>query len=143
VKASFRCSTSTERGDLPENLDARRDHQTLGRKVKKMRSQNAQIEAASRWVTIVTAGALVAIGAFGGAYIRPYFSGLGPVFLLCLLGAYVATVGWMRSLVQEARGSADSAKVDLVAEQLAVPVFTLGMIFMALLCCPAVLRLMG
>jgi tight adherence protein B len=51
----------------------------------------------ARWVTLITIGVL-AVLALTGSYITPYSTPLGQMILVLLLGAYVATLVWMRRM---------------------------------------------
>ena len=64
---------------------------------REIEADRAKPRATARWVTIITVGVL-AILAVSGTYVAPYGSPLGQVLLVGLLGLYVATLVWMRSM---------------------------------------------
>lgn len=100
----------------------------------------AQVQATARWVGIITLGALAVIAVFSRSYVEPYSHGAGPVILVALLAAYGAVFLWMRNMTKRARSTDDPG---LVLEQMTLPVSTLALTFIALLACPAFLRVMG
>jgi tight adherence protein B len=60
-------------------------------------ADRAKPRATARWVTLITIGVL-AVLALTGSYITPYSTPLGQMILVLLLGAYVATLVWMRRM---------------------------------------------
>jgi tight adherence protein B len=60
-------------------------------------ADRAKPRATARWVTLITIGVL-AVLALTGSYISPYSTPLGQMILVLLLGAYVATLVWMRRM---------------------------------------------
>jgi len=62
---------------------------------RQIEADAAKPRATARWVTIITTVILVALF-FTGAYVRPYTTGPGQFILLVLLGAYAATLAWMK-----------------------------------------------
>ncbi|MBD3784486.1 MAG: type II secretion system F family protein [Micrococcales bacterium] len=64
---------------------------------REVEADRAKPRATARWVTLITVGVL-AVLALSGDYVAPYGTGLGQVLLVALLGLYVATLVWMRSM---------------------------------------------
>lgn len=64
---------------------------------RQVEADRAKPRATARWVTIISVGVLVIL-AVSGTYVRPYQSPLGQVILGALLGAYVATLIWMKQM---------------------------------------------
>jgi Flp pilus assembly protein TadB len=60
-------------------------------------ADRAKPRATARWVTLITIGVL-AVLALTGSYITPYSTPFGQMILVLLLGAYVATLVWMRRM---------------------------------------------
>ena len=60
-------------------------------------ADRAKPRATARWVTLITIGVLAVLG-LTGSYITPYSTPLGQMILVLLLGAYVATLVWMRRM---------------------------------------------
>jgi Flp pilus assembly protein TadB len=60
-------------------------------------ADRAKPRATARWVTLITIGVLAVLG-LTGSYITPYSTSLGQMILVLLLGAYVATLVWMRRM---------------------------------------------
>jgi Flp pilus assembly protein TadB len=60
-------------------------------------ADRAKPRATARWVTLITIGVLALLG-LTGSYITPYSTPLGQLILVLLLGAYVATLVWMRRM---------------------------------------------
>ncbi|MDN5805544.1 MAG: type II secretion system F family protein, partial [Microlunatus sp.] len=63
---------------------------------RQIEADRAKPRATARWVTLITVGVLVFL-ALTGRYVAPYGSPIGQVILALLLGAYVATLVWMRT----------------------------------------------
>ncbi|WP_243763438.1 type II secretion system F family protein [Allobranchiibius sp. CTAmp26] len=66
---------------------------------RQIEADRAKPRATARWVTLITLGVLVFL-AMTGRYVAPYGSPVGQVILLLLLGAYVATLMWMRTMTR-------------------------------------------
>lgn len=64
---------------------------------RQVEADRAKPRSTARWVTLISASALVLL-AVSGSYVEPYRSPLGQVVLLVLLAAYVATLVWMRQM---------------------------------------------
>lgn len=64
---------------------------------RQVEADRAKPRATARWVTLISASALVVL-AVSGDYVEPYATPLGQVILLLLLAAYVATLVWMRRM---------------------------------------------
>jgi Flp pilus assembly protein TadB len=64
---------------------------------RQIEADRAKPRATARWVTLISAGVLVVLGA-SGSYVEPYSSPVGQVVLVLLLSAYVATLIWMRQM---------------------------------------------
>jgi Flp pilus assembly protein TadB len=64
---------------------------------RQVEADRAKPRSTARWVTLISAGALVVL-AISGSYVEPYSSPLGQVLLVALLSAYVATLVWMRQM---------------------------------------------
>ncbi|MBM6402292.1 type II secretion system F family protein [Phycicoccus sonneratiae] len=64
---------------------------------REIEADRAKPRATARWVTIITV-AVLAVLAVSGTYVAPYGTPLGQVLLVVLLGLYVATLVWMRSM---------------------------------------------
>ena len=64
---------------------------------REIEADRAKPRATARWVTIITVSVLAFL-ALTGEYIAPYGSGFGQLLLVALLGLYVATLVWMRSM---------------------------------------------
>ncbi|QBX57738.1 hypothetical protein EXE58_18870 [Nocardioides seonyuensis] len=64
---------------------------------RQVEADRAKPRATARWVTLISASALVAL-AVSGDYVQPYGTPVGQVVLVLLLGAYVATLVWMRRM---------------------------------------------
>jgi tight adherence protein B len=60
-------------------------------------ADRAKPRATAHWVTLITIGVLAVLG-LTGSYITPYSTPLGQMILVLLLGAYVATLVWMRRM---------------------------------------------
>jgi tight adherence protein B len=60
-------------------------------------ADRAKPRATARWVTLITIGVLAVLW-LTGSYITPYSTPLGQMILVLLLGAYVATLVWMRRM---------------------------------------------
>lgn len=66
---------------------------------RQIEADRAKPRATARWVTVITVGVLVFL-ALTGRYVAPYGSPIGQVILVLLLGAYVATLIWMRTMTR-------------------------------------------
>jgi hypothetical protein len=77
---------------------------------RQIEADAAKPRATARWVTIITTVVLGALF-FTGSYVAPYKSGLGQFILLGLLGAYGATLVWMK------RTAAGPAPIRFLGEQ--------------------------
>ena len=64
---------------------------------REIEADRAKPRATARWVTIITVSVLAFL-ALTGEYIAPFGSPLGQVLLVALLGLYVATLVWMRTM---------------------------------------------
>ncbi len=64
---------------------------------RQVEADRAKPRATARWVTLISASALVIL-AVSGTYVEPYRSPLGQLILVALLSAYVATLIWMRRM---------------------------------------------
>ena len=64
---------------------------------RQVEADRAKPRATARWVTLITVGVL-AVLAVTGEYVQPYTSPIGQVILALLLGLYVATLVWMRTM---------------------------------------------
>ncbi len=64
---------------------------------RQIEADRAKPRATARWVTILSAGALVVL-ALSGQFLAPYATPLGQLVLTVLLGAYAATLVWMRRM---------------------------------------------
>ena len=64
---------------------------------REIEADRAKPRATARWVTIITVSVLAFL-ALTGEYIAPYGSAFGQLLLVALLGLYVATLVWMRSM---------------------------------------------
>ena len=84
-------------------------------------ADRAKPRATARWVTLITIGVLAVLG-LTGSYITPYSTPLGQMILVLLLGAYVATLVWMRRM---ATGKPLPRFIGATARQQA-PVMTTG-----------------
>ena len=60
-------------------------------------ADRAKPRATARWVTVITIVVLVVL-ALTGDYVTPYTTPVGQLLLALLLGAYVATLLWMRRM---------------------------------------------
>ncbi|PWJ23253.1 Flp pilus assembly protein TadB [Branchiibius hedensis] len=79
---------------------------------RQIEADRAKPRATARWVTLITVGVLVFL-ALTGRYVAPYGSPIGQVILALLLGAYVATLVWMRTMT---RGKPLPRFIGLAAE---------------------------
>ena len=66
---------------------------------RQVEADRAKPRATARWVTLISAAALVVL-AVSGTYVDPYRSALGQAVLVLLLSAYVATLLWMRHMAE-------------------------------------------
>ena len=64
---------------------------------REIEADRAKPRATARWVTIITVSVLAFL-ALSGEYIAPFGTPLGQLLLVLLLGLYVATLVWMRSM---------------------------------------------
>lgn len=64
---------------------------------RQIEADRAKPRATARWVTLITVGVLLVLG-LSGQYVQPYSSAVGQVLLVLLLGMYVATLVWMRTM---------------------------------------------
>lgn len=64
---------------------------------REIEADRAKPRSTARWVTIITI-AVLGFLALTGDYIAPYGSPIGQLLLLLLLGLYVATLLWMRTM---------------------------------------------
>ena len=64
---------------------------------REVEADRAKPRATARWVTLISASALVIL-AVSGTYVEPYRSPLGQLILVVLLAAYIATLIWMRRM---------------------------------------------
>ncbi|HXH78406.1 type II secretion system F family protein [Nocardioides sp.] len=64
---------------------------------RQVEADRAKPRATARWVTLISASALVIL-AVSGDYVEPYSSPLGQVILMLLLTAYIATLVWMKRM---------------------------------------------
>jgi len=64
---------------------------------RQVEADRAKPRATARWVTLITV-AVLAVLAVTGEYVQPYTSPVGQVILALLLGLYVATLVWMRTM---------------------------------------------
>jgi Flp pilus assembly protein TadB len=64
---------------------------------RQIEADRTKPRATARWVTILSAGALVVL-ALSGQFLAPYATPLGQLVLLVLLGCYAATLVWMRRM---------------------------------------------
>ena len=64
---------------------------------RQVEADRAKPRATARWVTLISTGVLVIL-ALSGTYVEPYRSPLGQALLAILLGAYVATLIWMKRM---------------------------------------------
>ena len=64
---------------------------------RQVEADRAKPRSTARWVTLISAAVLVVL-ALSGPYVEPYRSALGQLILLTLLGAYAATLVWMRRM---------------------------------------------
>lgn len=60
-------------------------------------ADRAKPRATARWVTLITI-VVLAVLALTGSYVTPYATPVGQLVLALLLGAYVATLSWMRRM---------------------------------------------
>ena len=85
---------------LRQPVDAAREG--TGRKAdvaarREIESDRAKPRSTARWVTLITVSVLGVL-ALTGDYIAPYGTPIGQMFLVLLLGMYVATLVWMRRM---------------------------------------------
>lgn len=66
---------------------------------RQVEADRAKPRATARWVTLISASALLVL-AVTGDYVEPYGTALGQIVLTVLLTAYVATLVWMRKMAQ-------------------------------------------
>ena len=64
---------------------------------RQVEADRAKPRATARWVTLISASALLVL-AVSGDYVKPYGSPIGQVVLVVLLSAYVATLVWMKRM---------------------------------------------
>ncbi|MCF4123713.1 type II secretion system F family protein [Antribacter sp. KLBMP9083] len=64
---------------------------------RQIEADRAKPRATARWVTIISASVLGVL-AFTGNYIEPYQTPVGQVVLVTLVGAYVATLVWLKRI---------------------------------------------
>ena len=64
---------------------------------RQVEADRAKPRATARWVTLISASALLVL-AVSGDYVEPYGSPIGQVVLVVLLSAYVATLVWMKRM---------------------------------------------
>jgi Flp pilus assembly protein TadB len=64
---------------------------------REIESDRAKPRSTARWVTLITISVLGVL-ALTGDYVRPYGSPIGQLLLVLLLGLYVATLWWMRTM---------------------------------------------
>ncbi|CAN7515130.1 type II secretion system F family protein [Knoellia sp. LjRoot47] len=64
---------------------------------REIESDRAKPRSTARWVTLITVSVLGVL-ALTGDYIAPYGTPIGQMFLVLLLGMYVATLVWMRRM---------------------------------------------
>jgi hypothetical protein len=64
---------------------------------REIEADRAKPRATARWVTLITITVL-AVLALTGSYVAPYRTAFGQLLLAVLLGAYVATLVWMRRM---------------------------------------------
>lgn len=64
---------------------------------RQVEADRAKPRATARWVTLISASALLVL-AFSGDYVKPYGSPIGQVVLVVLLFAYIATLVWMKRM---------------------------------------------
>ncbi|SDP60932.1 Flp pilus assembly protein TadB [Pedococcus dokdonensis] len=64
---------------------------------REIESDRAKPRSTARWVTLITISVLGVL-ALTGDYVRPYGSPIGQLLLVLLLGLYVATLLWMRTM---------------------------------------------
>lgn len=67
---------------------------------RRIEADRAKPRATARYVTIITVVVLSAMVLFSGEYIAPYGTPIGQALLTVLLGAYVASLLWMRSMAK-------------------------------------------
>ncbi|MBS2938501.1 type II secretion system F family protein [Nocardioides sp. J2M5] len=66
---------------------------------RQIEADRAKPRATARWVTLISASALLIL-AVSGDYVEPYGTPVGQVVLTLLLAAYVSTLVWMRRMAQ-------------------------------------------
>jgi tight adherence protein B len=64
---------------------------------REIESDRAKPRSTARWVTLITISVLGVL-ALTGDYVRPYGTPIGQMLLVLLLGLYVATLLWMRTM---------------------------------------------
>ena len=64
---------------------------------REIESDRAKPRSTARWVTLITISVLGVL-ALTGDYVRPYGTPIGQLLLVLLLGLYVATLLWMRTM---------------------------------------------
>ncbi len=64
---------------------------------REIESDRAKPRSTARWVTLITISVLGVL-ALAGDYVRPYGTPIGQLLLVLLLGLYVATLLWMRTM---------------------------------------------
>lgn len=64
---------------------------------RQVEADRAKPRATARWVTLISASALLVL-AVSGDYVKPYGSPIGQVVLVVLLSAYIATLVWMKRM---------------------------------------------
>lgn len=64
---------------------------------RQVEADRAKPRATARWVTLISASALLVL-AVSGDYVTPYGSPIGQVVLVVLLSAYIATLVWMKRM---------------------------------------------
>ncbi|KQU67963.1 type II secretion system F family protein [Phycicoccus sp. Root101] len=64
---------------------------------REIESDRARPRSTARWVTLITISVLGVL-ALTGDYVRPYGTPIGQLLLVLLLGLYVATLLWMRTM---------------------------------------------
>ncbi|QAY63527.1 hypothetical protein ET495_10020 [Xylanimonas allomyrinae] len=64
---------------------------------RQIEADRAKPRSTARWVTLISAGVLIAF-TLSGKYVEPYSTAVGQVVLVVLLSAYVGTLIWMKRM---------------------------------------------